>query len=53
MLIRDFPGVPEVKSLPFNAGDMGLIHGRGTKIPQATRLKVSQRTSRFVVSDSL
>ena len=28
-------GVPEVKSLPSNAGDMSLIHGRETKIPHA------------------
>ena len=26
-----------VKTLPFNARDKGLIPGRGTKIPQATR----------------
>ena len=28
-------GVPEVKSLPSNAGDMSLIHGWETKIPHA------------------
>ena len=31
----DFPGGPVVKNLPCNAGDMGLISGRGTKIPNA------------------
>ena len=31
----DFPGGPVVKNLPSNAGDMGLLCGRGTKIPQA------------------
>ena len=31
----DFPGGPVVKNLPCNAGDMGLISGRGTKIPSA------------------
>ena len=32
---RDFPGGTVVKNLPSNAGDMGLIPHRGTKIPQA------------------
>ena len=32
---RDFPGGPVVKNLPSNAGDTGLIPGRGTKIPHA------------------
>ena len=35
MLMRDFPGGPVVKNLPSNAGDAGLISGRGTKIPHA------------------
>ena len=30
---RDFPGGPVVTNLPSNAGDTGLIFGRGTKIP--------------------
>ena len=34
-MTRDFPGGPVVKNLPSNAGDVGLIPGRGTKIPQA------------------
>ena len=32
----DFPGGPVVKNLPSNAGDVGLIPGRGIKIPHAT-----------------
>ena len=31
----DFLGGPVVKNLPTNAGDAGLIPGRGTKIPHA------------------
>ena len=31
----DFPGGPEVKNLPSNAGDLGLIPGQRTKIPPA------------------
>ena len=31
----DFPGGPVVQNLPSNAGDTGLIPGRGTKIPHA------------------
>ena len=34
-ITRDFPGVPVVKNLPANAGDVGSIPGRGTKIPHA------------------
>ena len=32
----DFPGGPVVKNPPYNAGDVGLIPGQGTKIPHAT-----------------
>ena len=31
----NFPGGPVVKKPPSNAGDAGLITGRGTKIPHA------------------
>ena len=31
-----FPAGPVVKDLPCNAGDVGLISGRGTKTPQAS-----------------
>ena len=30
MINGDFPGGPVVKNLPCNAGDEGLIPGRGT-----------------------
>ena len=33
---RDFFSGPVVKNLPPNAGEVGSIPGRGTKIPQAT-----------------
>ena len=34
--VLDFPGGPEVKSLPCNAGDVGLIPGLGgSHVPQA------------------
>ena len=47
MSARGFPGGPVVKTLPCNAGDVGLIPGRGTKIahalghlsPQATAME--------------
>ena len=32
--MRDFSGDPEVKNLPYNAGDMSSIPGQATKIPQ-------------------
>ena len=31
--VRDLPGGLMVKNPPSNAGDTGLIPGRGTKIP--------------------
>ena len=31
--MRDFPGGPEVKNLPCNAGDASSISGQGTKLP--------------------
>ena len=34
-MTSDFPGVPVVKNLPYNAGDVGSIPGWGTKIPHA------------------
>ena len=37
--IRDFPNGTVVKTLPFNAGDVGLIPGHGAKIPHASRLE--------------
>ena len=40
---RDFPGGPVVKNPPSNAGDSGLIPGRGTKIPHAAG-QLSPRT---------
>ena len=33
--LGDFPGGPEIKKVPCNAGDMGSIPGQGTKIPYA------------------
>ena len=40
---RDFPGGPVVKNPPSNAGDVGSIPGRGTKIPHAVG-QLSPRT---------
>ena len=33
--MRDFPGGPEVRNLPSNAGGTGSIPSQWTKIPQA------------------
>ena len=41
----DFPGGPLVKNLPCNPGDMGLIPGLGTKIPQAVEQFSPQATT--------
>ena len=35
----NFPGGPVVKTLPLNAGSVGLILGQGTKIPHASGAK--------------
>ena len=42
---RDFPGCPVVKNLPSNAGDVGSIPGRGTKIPHAAGQLSSHTTT--------
>ena len=44
MTVRDFPGGPVVKNLPYNAGDVGSVPGQGTKIPHATG-QLSPRTT--------
>ena len=49
--MRDFSGDPEVKNLPYNAGDMSSIPGQATKIPQAEgQLSVQARTTEPVCS---
>ena len=35
LITGDFPGGPVIKNPPSNAGDMGLIPGRGAKMPHA------------------
>ena len=43
-----------VKKLPCNAGEVGLIPGRGTKIPQAAeRLNVCTATGDCVTTETL
>ena len=37
---RDFPGSPVVKTSPSNAEGVGLIPGRGAKIPHASGPKI-------------
>ena len=37
--MRDLPGGPVVKTLPFNSGGVGSIPGPGAKIPLASRPK--------------
>ena len=37
--MRDFPGGPVVKTLPSNAGGVGLIPGQGDKIPHGLQPK--------------
>ena len=42
---RDFPAGPMVKTLPSNAGGVGLIHGWGANIPYASGPKnLNQKT---------
>ena len=41
----DFPGGPVVKNPPSNAGDAGLIPGRGTRIPHASGQLSPQATT--------
>ena len=46
----DFPGGPVVKNLSSNAGDVGLILGWGTKIPNALGQLRLCATSRAALS---
>lgn len=41
---RDLPGRPVVKTLPLNAGEMGLIPGWGAEIPRALWPKKKKQT---------
>ena len=43
-LKEDLSGIPVVKNLPCNAEDMGLVPGRRTKVPHATK-KLSPGTA--------
>ena len=43
-MIWGLPGDPVVKNPPSNAGDVGSIPGRGTKIPHAVG-QLSSRTA--------
>ena len=48
-ILGDFPGGPVVKNPPSNAGDVGLIPGRGTKIPHAAgQLSLHATTTELV-----
>ena len=48
--LGDFPGGPVVKNPPSNAGDVGSIPGRGTKIPHATgHLSLGATTSELAL----
>ena len=42
----DFPGGPEVETLPFNAGSVGSIPGWRAKIPHASRPKKPKHKKR-------
>ena len=46
MKSMEFPGGPEVKNLPGNAGTAGSIPDRGTMTPYATGLLTPCATSR-------
>ena len=47
--MRDFPGGPVVKNPPYNAGDVGLIPGQGTKTPHAVgQLSLHATTTELV-----
>ena len=48
MVTGDFPGGPEVKTLPFNAGAAGLIPGQGAKMPHASWPKISQHKAEAI-----
>ena len=51
--LRDLPGGPVVKTLPFNAGSVGSISGQGVKIPHALGSKKPNIKQKQFVTNSI
>ena len=51
--LGDFPGRPEVKTLPSNAGVAGAIPGQGAKIPDALPPKNQTQNRSNTVTNSI
>ena len=43
-MLRDFPGSPAVKTLPFNAAGVGSILGQGIKVPAGCGQKLKKKS---------
>ena len=50
---RDFPRGPLLKTLPSNAGDMGLIPGWGAKISHASQSNKPKQNRSSIVTNSI
>ena len=51
--MRDFPGNPVIKTLPFNAGDTGLIPGQETRFPHASQSETKNRNGKNIATNSI
>ena len=47
--LGDFPGGPVVKTSPSKAGGVGLIPGRGVKIPHASQPKTPKHKTEAIL----
>ena len=55
-MLREFPGAPVVRTLPFHCWGLGLIPGRGTKILQDVwdgQTKQQQQQQRMLITSDL
>ena len=51
--MRDFPGNPVIKALPFNAGDTGLIPGQETRFPHVSQSETKNRNGNNIATNSI
>ena len=47
-MLRDFPGSPAVKTLPFNAAGVGSILRQGIKVPAGCGQKLKKKKTKTI-----
>ena len=51
--MRDFHGIPVVKTLPFNDRDTGLIPGQETRFPHASQSENKKENRNSIATNSI